>query len=234
MIKTKGTELAKLEAEVFGLPERMKKIRVVDKESLNLAHQEKIYIKKVRKQIADFCDPNINRLHVAHKEAVAQKRAFEHPLIEAENYIDPQIASYLAKLEQIRRAAEEKVRREREEAARKAKEEEDARLEAALKAEEKGNEEEAEAILDHYDPIQEPPTQQTFVPPKEKLRGLSVRKTWKWEPEDPLGFEGIPREWMILVPHKEKIDAYVREMKERAKIKGIKIFSKDAVSQRLG
>lgn len=233
MIKTKGTELARLEAEVFGLPERMKKIRVVDKESLNLAHQEKIYIKKVRKQIADFCDPNINRLHVAHKEAVAQKRTFEQPLIEAENYIDPQIASYLAKLEQIRRAAEEKVRREREEAARKAREEEEARIEAAIKAEEKGDLEEAEKILDR-EPIKEPPAQQTFIPPKEKLKGLSTRKIWKWKPEDPVGFEGIPREWMILVPHVEKIDAYVKEMKEKAKIKGIIVYSKDIVSQRLG
>ena len=222
-----------LEKKVFSLPEKVKEIVVTDKPSLDRAHKALIYIKGVRNEIDDFCDQNIRRLHEAHKEALTQKRKFEQPLIEAENYLKPQISSYLVKLERIRREAEEKARREREAAERRVREEEEARLEKAIKAEEKGNIEEAEKILER-EPIQDPLTQQTVVPFKEKLKGLSVRKTWYWRPEDPEGFEGIPREWMILVPHKEKIDAYVKEMKEKAKIKGIRIFSKDTVSQRLG
>ncbi len=226
-------ELEKIKGKLLSLPELAKKIIIKDKKSLDQAHKALLYIKSVRRDINNFCDPNISRLHIAHKEALAQKKKFEQPLIEAEEYISPQIASYLAELDRTRRAAEEKARREREEAERRAREEEEARLEKAIKAEEKGNLEEAEKILER-EPIQDPLTQQTVVPFKEKLKGLSVRKIWYWEPEDPLDFEGIPRDWMILVPHKEKIDAYVREMKEKAKIKGIRIFSKDTVSQRLG
>ena len=230
MIETKGTELTKLEAEVFSLPERMKGIRVVDKESLNQAHQEKIYIKKVRKQIADFCDPNINRLHVAHKEAVAQKRIFERPLIEAENYIDPQIASYLAKLEQIRKAAEDKARREREEAERKAKEEEEARLQAAIKAEEKGDLEEADKILDR-EPIEKPLAPQTFVPPKVKLKGLSTRTDWLWEL---VNFAEVPDEWKTIILAAAKITDHVKATRGTAKIPGIRIYSKTITIQRGG
>ena len=228
-----SVELQKIKGKLLSLPDLVKKIIVKDKTSLDHAQKALLYIKSVRRDIGNFCDPNINRLYVAHKEALAQKRTFEQPLKEAENYINPQIALYLDKLEEIRRAAVEKARLEKEAALRKIQEEEDARLAEALEAEERGKLEEAEKILER-EPIQDPLTQQTVVPFKEKLRGLSVRKTWKWEPEDPVGFEGIPREWMILVPHKEKIDAYVREMKEKAKIKGIRIFSKDTVSQRLG
>lgn len=232
MIKTKGSELAKMEGKLSGLLERAKTIIVMDKSSLEQAHRSLIYIKEVRKEINDFCDPNIQRLYCAHREALAQKRTFERSLIEAEQYISPQIASYLAKLERIRRAAEEKARLEKEAIERKVQEEEEARLAEALAAEEKGNQEEAEKILDQ-EPFYEPPTQKSVVPAKEKLKGLSVRKDWKWEPEDPENFEGIPREWMRLVPHDAKITAYVKAQKEKAKIKGIRIYCKDTVIQRL-
>ena len=227
-----SVELQKIKGKLLSLPDLVKKIIVKDKTSLDHAHKALMYIKSVRRDINNFCDPNISRLYCAHREALAQKKTFERPLIEAEDYINPQIASYLAELERIRRVAEEKARLEREAALRKVQEEEDARLAEALEAEEKGRHEEADKILDQA-PIQAPPMPQTFVPSKKKLKGLYVRKDWHWEPKDPVGFEGISKEWMILVPHKEKIDAYVKEMKEKAEIEGIRIFSKDTTIQRL-
>lgn len=231
MIKTKGTELARLEAEVFSLPEKMKGIEVKDKPSLEHAHKALIYSKGVRKKINDFCDPNINRLHVAHKEALAQKKKFEEPFIEFENYINPQIASYLVKLEQIRREAEEKARREKEEAERKVKEEEETRLAKAIEEEEKGNIEEAEKILDREPPVQDPLTQKTIVPFKTKLKGLSTRTDWLWELID---FEKVPDEWKKLVLDEAKINAAVKAAKEKAKIEGIRIYSKTITIQRGG
>lgn len=232
MIETKGSELAKLEVVAFGLLERAKAIVVDGPRSLERAHKELVYIKGVRRQINDFCDPNINRLHVAHKESLAQKRVFERGAKEAENHLNPQIASYLRKQEEIRRAAEREAERAREEAEKRAKEEEDARLEKALAAQEEGRLEEAEKILDQ-EPVQDT-LPEIVIPPKEKVRGLYVRKDWYWEPEDKEDFEGIPREWMRLVPYKERIDSYVKEMKEKAKIEGIRIFSKDITIQRSG
>lgn len=217
-----------LEKKVFSLPEKVKEIVVIDKSSLDRAHQALLYIKKVRKEISDFCDDNIRRLHEAHKEALAQKKKFEQPLIEAEAYLSPQISSYLAKLEQIRKAAEDKARREREEAERRAREEEEARLEAAIKAEEEGKLEEAEKILDR-EPIQDPLTPETVVPFKEKLKGLSVRKNWLWELED---VEKVPEEWKISILDTDKITRYVKTIKEKATIPGIRIFSKDTIIQR--
>lgn len=233
MKKTSTTERERgaLERKILSIPNKIKGIKVIDKPSLDRAHAALVYIKGIRRDIGLFCDPNIRRLHEAHKEALAQKKHFEKPLIEAEGYISPQIASYLAKLEQIRRAAEEKARFEREAAERKAREKEEARIQAAREAEKRGELEKAQKILDRT-PIQAPFVPKTVVPPKEKLQGVSTRRDWKWEPEDPEGFEGIPREWMRLVPHNEKISAYVKEMKEKAKIPGIRIFFKDTTVTR--
>ena len=225
----RGKKESVLRGVVFGLLERVKKIVVKDKSSLNQAHEALIYIKGIRKQINDFCDPNINRLNLAHKEAILQKKAFQRSAVEAEEYINPQIASYLVKQEQIRKAAEEKARREREEAERKIKEEEEARLEAAIKAEEKGDLEEAEKILDREPPVQDPLTQKTIVPFKVKLQGLSTRTDWKWEEEN---FKEVPDKFKCLVLDKEKINDHVKALKEKAKIPGIRIYPKTITIQR--
>ena len=231
MIETKGSELKKLEDVILSLPEKAQAIEVKDKSSLDQAHKMLMYIKGVRKEIDDFCDPNINRLHKAHREAIAQKRTFEQPLVEAEYYIRPQIASYLARLERIRREAEEKRRLEREAADRRAREEEDARLEAAIKAEEKGDLEEAEKILDHEPPVQESFKPQIVIPSKVKLKGFSTRKDWRWELED---FEKVPKEFLVLVINNAKITDYVKAEKEKAKIPGIRIYFKEITVQRNG
>lgn len=229
MNQTSLIEREKLKGKVSGLLEMVKQIQVKDKASLERAHKALVYIKGVREEINAFCNPNIQRLHEAHKEALAQKRVFERSSIEAENYIKPQVASYLAKLESLRREAEEKARREKEEVERKAREEEQVRVRAAMEAEEKGNVEEAKKILDQT-PTQAPFVPQTVVPPKEKIQGLSIRKDWKWEVED---IDKVPNEYLCLVPDSEKITAYVKAMKEKAKIPGIRIFSKDTTVTRI-
>lgn len=226
----RGKKESVLRGVVFGLLERVKKIVVRDKSSLNQAHEALIYIKGIRKQIDDFCDPNIGRLHMAHKEAILQKKAFQRSAVEAEDYIKPQISSYLVKLEQIRKVAEEKARREREEAERKAKEEEEARLEAAIKAEEKGDLEEAEKILDR-EPIQDPLTQKTIVPFKTKLQGLSTRTDWLWEL---VNFAEVPDEWKTIILAAAKITDHVKATRGTAKIPGIRIYSKTITIQRGG
>jgi len=230
--KTKGEKLAlvRLEKEVLNLPERVKKIKVKDKPSLDQAYAELVYIKSVRRNIGNFCNPNISRLNVAHKEAVAQKRTFERPLIEAEAHLNPQISSYLAKLEQIRKEAEERARIEREAAERKAREKEGAKLRKAREAEEMGDLKKAKKILDR-EPIGVPFVPRVSVPPKEKLQGVSTRRDWKWEAKN---FKEVPREFKRLILDDKKITDHVRLFKEKAKIPGIKIFFKDTLLTRLG
>ncbi len=223
-----------LEKKVNSLPAQARLIVVKDKASLDRGHLALVYIKGLRKEINEHCDPLINSANETHKKTLAQKRIFMAPVIEAEGYLNPQIGSYLGELERIRLEAEEKTRLEKEVAAKKIKDEEDERLKAALKAEEEGKPEEAEKILDRepVQPIHDALTQQAAVPFKTRLQGLHVRKNWKWEPKDPVDFFGIPVNWMKYVPDVEKIDAYVKEHQEKADILGIRIYSKDTVIQR--
>lgn len=103
-----------LESKALSLPGIVRKIEVKDDESLKRANQALVYIKSVRKEINSFCDKNIKRLNEAHKEALAQKKSFEQPLIEAEKIIKPGIASYMAKLEQERKEEELKEKQKLE------------------------------------------------------------------------------------------------------------------------
>lgn len=213
------TSAQELEKRALSLPEKAKAIIVNDDWSLSRANKVLVYIKGIRKEISDFCDPNIDRLHKAHKEALAQKKKFEQPLIEAEGYIKTQIASYMAELERKRREAEEAARKAEEERKRL----EDEKLRLAIEAEEKGESQKAEEILNEKIPETKP----IPIIEKPKLEGVSIRKIPKWRVTDE---KLIPREFMMI--DSAKITNLVRATKGEIGIPGIEIYFEDSVASR--
>lgn len=215
------TSLQKLEKKVIGFPDQAKLIMVHDGKTLNGANDFLLTIKEMRKQVKETFDPIIEKAHKTHKEAVAQKKKYENPLIDAEKIIKLQIASYMAELERIRREAEEKARKEEEE--RKKLEEE--KLKAVLEAKNSGNIEEAERILNEEIPEPKP-----FIspPPPPKLEGTGIRKIWKWRVTDK---NLIPREYLTV--DSTKIGSLVRSTQGQIRIPGIEIYSEDSVTARL-
>jgi len=217
--------IQELEERTLSFPKQASLLKVSDQATLTKANGFLLDVKAMQKQINDTFDPMIKKAHEAHREAISQKKHFETPLKEAEGIVKKEIGKYMAEQERIRKEAEEKARREREEAERKAKEEEERKLQEAIKAEETGDIEAAENILNSIPSKPEPVA--APIPMKPMTQGISTQKRWKFRIIDA---DKIPREYMK--PDEQKIGAIVRATKGQTKIPGVEVYSEDSVSAR--
>lgn len=187
-MENKQVEVVK--AQVTGLVQVAQTYTVKTQEHLDLAGQELVRVKTVRKQVDELFDPVIKQAHAAHKEAVASKKRLTDPLDTAERQIKSAIGQYTLEQERKTREEQARLRAEAEERARKERE----RIEAqALKAMEKGQEEKAEALIERAECVQvmTPIVAPTYQAPT----GVSTRKTWKARVTDeakvPAYFAGV-------------------------------------------
>ncbi len=160
------TDLKKLGKETSSFPERAKSIIVYSFGTLTKANEFLTSIKLMRKEINTTFNPIIKKAHEAHKEAVAQKKRYDDPLVSAEKIIKIGIAAYMEDMAKIRREEEEKAKRE-EEVRQK---EEDRILAEAKILEDSGKEKEAESLQAEI-PL---PAQREETPPEPE--GLSLKK----------------------------------------------------------
>jgi len=204
-------QLKDLETRVSSFPDRATFISVHSQATLDRANEFLKTVKAFQKQLDDFFDENINRLHKAHKEAKAQKTQFEEPLNRAEKTVKEEIKKYLVEQDRIRIEAEEKEREEKER-----------KFEEARELEKEGKKEEAEQIREKETALATP------LPPVVKTEGTSLRKHWTWEEEDP---DKIPRKYYIL--DRLEINRIVREQKAKTNIPGIRVFQEATVATRI-
>jgi len=112
---------------------------------------------------------------------------------------------------------EDKRRAEEAKARELAQKEADKLLKKAVKAEEKGQTDKAEALQEQAQQVASiTPVIESKV---EETAGISMRKNWKFEIIDE---NKIPRAY--LTPDLKKIGAHVRALKEDCKIDGVKVF----------
>ena len=130
-----------LETQVLTLPEQANLIKIVDEDSFKKSGDFLVTIKKFRKEIDESYDPIIKKAHESHKEAVAQKKKIEAPLVQAESIIKKALSEYYAQIEKKRKEEEERLRLE----AKKIQEE--MILKQAMEAEKKGQNEQCDKIL---------------------------------------------------------------------------------------
>lgn len=164
------TDVEDVATKALAIPDQARAIVVVDNESMARANTLLMDIRAIRKEIDATFDPIIKKAHEAHKAANQAKKNAEAPLIEAENYLKPAIRKYMDEQERLRREEEARLREE----ARKA--EEERRLQEALLAEQEGNHEEAEAIIQEEPVFIPPPIVENNLP---KVDMRLFRKTWK-------------------------------------------------------
>jgi hypothetical protein len=189
--------------------DQAKAIKVIDNVTMTAADDLIKSMRLVRKEIGLAFDPIIAKAHAAHKEAKAQKDRAELPLIQAEEFLKPQIKKYLSDQEMIRLLEENRLRLEAQKA------EEERRLAEAAQLEAEGHKEEAEAILDTPAPIVMPTVEKTT--PKADMR--LYRKVWKYRI---INEADIPREY--LTPDLIKIGGVVRALKGKCKISGVEVY----------
>ena len=216
----RSNELKKLENETLKLKNSVMGIIVNDDISLNFANEFLISIKRSRKEINEAFNPIIKKAHEAHKEAIETKKKYEKPLIAAEMIVKPQIAAYFGALARKQREAE--IAAEKAEEERRLKEE--AQLKTAIEAENKGDFEKRDEIMEDVIPETKP----VEYVPAPKLAGTSIRKIWKWKL---VNLELVPREYLIV--NTNAIMASIRENKGATKISGIQIYSEDSVATRV-
>jgi len=209
-LKMEEKALEELKVQVNNFPEKAGYMTVHSQNTLDRANDFLKDIKGFRKQLDEFFDPNISRLHKAHKEAKAQKTKFEEPLKKAEEIVKEEITTYMVEQDNIRREAEEKARQEAEK-----------RFEEAREAEKAGDKEKAEQIR------QEETAVITPLPPEVKAEGTHLVKHWTWEVVD---IDKIPRKYFIL--DELSINKIVREQKKKTDIPGIRVFQEAGIATR--
>lgn len=154
-----------LATEALTLYEQALQIKVVDQPTYAAAGEFGKNLKDLEKKIVLYFEPLKKAAHEAHK-AITKKEADElSPVKEAMDVVRKSMNTFLAEQERIRREEEARLRREEEARAQK---ERDRLMAQAVKAEEKGNEEKAEKLLEraecvYAEPVAVAPTVETTV-----------------------------------------------------------------------
>jgi hypothetical protein len=207
--------------EVMTLPDQARLIMVKDAESMARGNEFFLVIKGLRKKINETFDPIITKAHEAHKEALAQKKKVEEPLIFAERWLNSQMTAYTKEQDRLRRAEEERLRQLAiEEEMQRRKLAEDTRLAEAAILEANGAKDQAEQVMAEIFQANEAPVIVAPPPPtipKVEVRGMATQTTWAFEV---VNASLIPREY--LTPDFFKIGGVVRALKGNTNIPGIK------------
>jgi hypothetical protein len=208
-------EIQEVNTLALSVPDQAKAITaIINNDDYVKASNVLLIIKDIRKKIENTFKPIKQKMDAAKKEVLDQEKAADKPLIEAETWIKPLISGYLIEQEKIRKAEELRLQKIADDEAK------ERQLAAAVEAEQSGNIEESDAIINK--PAYVPPV----VVPKAvpKVEGISMRENWKFNIIDE---KLIPREFLKI--DEVKIGGYVRSMKSAGNIPGIKIYNESTI-----
>lgn len=213
---TDSTQELETQAKLFQI------VKVTDPESFEHANAALRSIKEFLRRVAELFDPIDAAQIAARKTTITQRKSLEDKPKALELAQKGELVAYEQRQAEIRRLAEAEAERQRR------KLEEDARIQAALEAESRGEAKVAEAILEAPHPptpVFAPPA---IVPEAPKAEGLSFRSIWEFEI---INEALIPREY--LKPDEKKIRGVVTAMREASNIPGVRAFEKRIASSRI-
>jgi len=200
--------------------------RVVTQEQYSGAGEKLKAIKGLMQKVNATFDPIISKAYAAHKEAEAQKKNHEGPLIEAEGIYKRGMLGFQQEQERIRREEQARV----DELARKERE----RLEArAAAAEAKGKAEKAEELRNQAATVPAPVVQ--IETPK--VSGVSTREVHKAVVTDLKDLlqgviDGKVPEGAVLA-NEPFLNAQARLQKSSLNYPGVKVVTEQILSSRL-
>jgi hypothetical protein len=212
-----GQQINEVTTLALSVPEQAKQISIKTMDDYVRAGEIMLTIKAIRKKITETFKPIKQKMDAAKQEVLDQERAADAPLKEAEALLSPQIIAWNREQERLRQEEENRLREEAR------KQEEERRLQEAILAEQHGQKEEAEAIMET--PVQVAPV----VVPKSvpKVSGMSIRDNWKFKITNE---KLIPREYLKV--DEVKIGQVVRALKSATNIPGIEVYNEGTVSGR--
>lgn len=166
--------IQELELKINPLAERAKAFLILTAEHFQAAGELVKAMKAMRAEIDATFDPIIKAAHLAHKEAIEQKRIKETPLVEAEKILGPRMEQWDREQERLRLEEERRLQQ-------KAKDEEERRqLENASILHELGEVDEANRLLD--EPVEVPTVRLERRPMK--VGGIGFATRWSAEVVD--------------------------------------------------
>jgi hypothetical protein len=212
-----GQQINEVTTLALSVPDQAKQISIKTMDDYVRAGEIMLTIKAIRKKITDTFKPIKQKMDAAKQEVLDQERAADAPLKEAEALLSPQIIAWNREQERLRQEEENRLREEAR------KQEEERRLQEAILAEQHGQKEEAEAIMET--PVQVAPV----VVPKSvpKVSGMSIRDNWKFKITNE---KLIPREYLKV--DEVKIGQVVRALKSATNIPGVEVYNEGTVSGR--
>lgn len=158
--------------EISLIADQTKEMVIQNQQQYEQAAQIGREIKRKAKMVKDLFAPIKEAANKAHKAACAQEKLMLDPLNEAEKRIKQQMSLYTAEQERKRREAEEAARLAAQQQAQQL-------LQQAVDAEESGDEQATETLLEEAQIMQEAPL--VIETPALKVSGVSVRKDWEVE-----------------------------------------------------
>jgi len=205
-------------------------VKVADAESFERGSAALRTIKEFLRRVAELFDPIDAAQIAARKTTIAQRKSLEDKPKALELAQKAELVAYDLRQEAIRREAEAVAERERKRI------EEDARIQAALEAESRGEATVAEAILEAPHPptpVFAPPA---IVPEAPKAEGLSFRSNFRAEVSDlallvkavaageaPIG---------ALLPNLPMLNQMARAMKQELRLPGVRVVEERIASQK--
>lgn len=166
------TAIEQVEEKVLTIPEQAKAFTVNSNDDYIAGESLLASCKEMENEIHATFDPIVEKAHSAHKEAVAQRKKYLDPIEEGRKILKQKMIAYQDEQERIRREEQRRI-----EAEAKARAEQEA-LEAAVAAEQSGDNETAEAIIS--EPVYVPPVMVAKTAPAAS-RLSAGREVWSGE-----------------------------------------------------
>lgn len=203
-----------IQTEIATIANQVQQMVITTPDEYEAAAEMGQEIKRKTKMVKELFQPIKEAANKAHKAACEQERRMLDPLNAAEKAIKSGMNTYIMEQERKRRQMEEEARRQRELEERRL-------LETAITEEEKGNNQQADQVLEEALVMAETPVAVVEATPK--VKGVSTRTDWEIESIDeaqvPVSLQGV----VIRPVDRGAIMRLVRASKGQISIPGVKI-----------
>lgn len=244
---------AELDQNGLALATDAQAVQIKDAATFQLAADWLKRIKAYLQRVAEVFDPIDAAQIAARKTTIAQRTRLEAHAKAAERVIKDRMAAFEREQDRIRREAEEKARQERArlEAEEKArveaerqrlrKEADEKRLQEALAAEQRGDTQAAEKLLEAPVVVPTVAPRPVFVPPAPavavpKVEGVSFRDEWSAEVFDLLALVQAvaagTQPLHLVKADQVALNAIARSLRDSMNIPGVKADKKRGVAAR--
>lgn len=210
-----------LNAEGRTLQEQAVSLVVTDQTSFERAGLFLRTLKEYLKRVAEVFDPLVKKAHETWKEALAQKQKLEAPALGAERALKSTMAAWDQVQRQLAREAEETARREQQRLS------DDAKLDAAVEAEARGDGQAATRILEAPMPPTPIIVPAAITPPPPSAEGVSFRTNYRADVVDLkaliMAVASGQAAVAYLLANQPALNQAARAMKEELRIPGVRV-----------